>query len=106
MPRLFESINFPKVITILAAIFGVALGLCGAQWLMVTSGWISSTHPVGIFFNNLFAFGGMLELAVMTLSAFGLVIMTILWIVSMAVGNFGKSADPQKLFDDSDHEQR
>ncbi len=100
MPRLFENINFPKVITVLASIFGISLGLCGL------TGFLSS---VGGRFGNLagaLVGLGMIELAAILLSAFGLVIMTILWLVSSAIGGFGNGADPQKLFVDSDDEQR
>ncbi|HEX8811134.1 MAG TPA: hypothetical protein VF742_03990 [Terracidiphilus sp.] len=97
MPRLFEGINFPKVITILAAIFGVSLGLCGLTAIL------SNTRlgQGGMLFGL-----GMIELATIILSAVGLVIMTILWVVSAAFGSFGTSADSQKLFDDSDKEQK
>ena len=100
MPRLFESVNFPKVITILAAIFGVSLGLCGLTWFLSTTN--TRFNSIGGGLIGL----GMIELAAILISAVGLVIMTILWVISAAMGNRGKSADPQKLFDDSDHEQK
>ena len=40
MPRLLEHINFPKVVTVLAVSFGVALGACGLTAL-------GSSHDLG-----------------------------------------------------------
>lgn len=99
MPRLFESINFPKTITILAAIFGVSLGLCGLTWFLSTTG--TRFNSIG---GALFGLG-MIELVAILVSAVGLVIMTILWVISAAVGDRGKSTDPQKLFDDNDEQK-
>lgn len=99
MPRPLENINFPKVITILACIFGISLGLCGLTAYLNMSG---SQHGMG----GLLASLGILELIAILLSAFGLVIMTILWVISSAMGGYGKRPDPQKLFDDSDKEER
>jgi hypothetical protein len=99
LPRLFENVNFPKTITILAAVFGISLGLCGLTAFLSS---ISTRLNAGGALVGL----GMIELAAILLSAVGLVIMTILWIISAAMGSFGKSTDPQKLFDSSDNEQK
>lgn len=88
MPRLLENINFPKVISVLAATFGIALGACG-----LTA--IASMKFPGM------ASLGMLELAVIILSAAGLVLMAFLWVVASLLGQ-RQPRDPeiQTLFDD------
>ena len=46
---------------------------------------------------------GFLELAAMILSAAGLVVTAIVWVVVAIVGSFGeKVSQPQKVFEDSD----
>jgi hypothetical protein len=96
LPRLFEHVNFPKVITILASIFGISLGLCGLTAFLSTAG--ARLGNLGGALMGL----GMIELAAILLSAVGLVIMTILWVISAALGNSSQSADLQKLFDGTD----
>jgi hypothetical protein len=92
MPRLLESINFPKVVTVLAVTFGVALGACGLTALAANKGAGQYLLPLGI-----------IELAVMVLSAGGLVLTVIVWVVVAAIGNRGGGeSDTIKLFDDSD----
>ncbi len=99
MPHPLERLNFPKIIAVLASVLGISIGLCGL------TAWLSSLGPANGSATPLI-FLGFLELAAILLSAVGLVIMTILWFISKALGNFGKSDDPQKLFDDSDHEKK
>lgn len=68
----FSGINFPKVITILAIIFGVSLGLCG---LTAIASRVNQLEPALIPL-------GFLELAGILFSAVGLVVMTVLWVVA------------------------
>lgn len=98
MPRLFENINFPKTIAILASVFGIALGLCGLTWMASTA---SSGGPAQFLIGL-----GIVELIAMAVSAMGLVVMLILWILSSLLGGFGSGNDPQKLFDGSDDEKK
>lgn len=90
---LTHRVNFAKIITILAIIFGVSLGLCGLTYA-------ASTHVRGD--GQWIIIFGILELAAILLSAVGLVITVIVWIVASATGYRSSSSDPQKLFDDSD----
>jgi len=92
---LVDRVNFAKVITVLAVTFGISLGLCG-----LTAVLSSQTRGSG----TVLIFIGILELIVIGLSALGLVVTVIVWVVASiaAVHGGGKSDGPQKLFGDSD----
>lgn len=87
MPRFLEHVNFPKIVTVLAITFGVATGACGLTAL--------ASARAGGYLLPL----GIIELAVMALSALGLVLTVIVWLVVSAIGNRGGTV---RLFDDSD----
>jgi len=92
---LIERIPFAKMITLLAIIFGVSLGTCGMTAL------VSSRMPNGA---ALFVFLAILELIAALLSAAGLVLTVIMWIVLSAVNSLSrKRSEPQQLFDDSNN---
>ena len=93
MPRLLERINFPKVVTVLAVSFGVGLGACGLTAL-------ASSHGGADYFLPL----GLIELAVILLSALGLIVTVIVWIVASLLGQTG--SQPQRLFNDSDKDDK
>jgi hypothetical protein len=86
---LADRIPFAKIVTILAVTFGVALGLCGMTVLVS-----SNTHLGGSAMMPL----GVLELVVMVLSAAGLVLTTIAWVIASALGGFRRrERKPVKL---------
>jgi hypothetical protein len=95
--RKASRISFAKVVTVFAVLFGIGVGLCGLDYLLAAKGIGKSTVEFGV---------GPLDgvsIVVMILSAFGLVITVIVWIVAAAVGNVGKKvSQPQKLFDEAD----
>ncbi|SRR5258708_35985422 len=97
MPPLLEHINFPKIVTVLAVTFALALGACGLTVL-------ASSHGGGEYAMSL----AMLELAVMILSAAGLIVTVVVWVVASAFGNLGyKGSEPQRLFEkEKDDESR
>lgn len=90
-------ISFAKVVTVFAVLFGIGVGLCGLDYLLAAKGIGKNTEEFGV---------GPLDgvsLVVMILSAFGLVITVIAWIIAAAVGSFSnKVSQPQKLFDEVD----
>lgn len=86
---------YTKAITILAIIFGVSLGLCGLTFAAST-GMRGDGQWIIIL--------GLIELAAMILSAIGLVVTVIVWLIASANG-YRSSSDPQKLFDDSNDPQ-
>jgi|GEM_PF-3149007 len=89
---LVDRINFAKIVTILAIIFGVSLGLCGLTYA-------ASDRSDGGF---IIVFG-LIELAAMALSLLGLIGIILLWVATSIFGNLSLSRnDPQKLFDNSD----
>ena len=92
MPRLLEHFNFPKIVTVLAVTFGVALGACGLT--AVTAGNRPGQYLLPLAF---------VEVAVMVLSAAGLVVAVIIWVVVAAIGNRGGGgAETIRIFNDSD----
>ncbi len=95
MPRLLSHINFPKVVTVLAVTFGVALGACGVTALMANSPAFSNGNAALGF--------GVIELVVMLLSAAGLVLTAIVWFVVALVGDRAAPATTT-LF--GDHEEK
>jgi hypothetical protein len=97
--RLVDRVNFAKIVTVLASIFGIALGLCGVTFLVSSGGNGTAGFFIGL---------GVLELAVMGLSAVGLVVTVIVWVIaSIAAGRGGRRSEgPQKLFDDAEDGKR
>ena len=75
MPQLLERINFPKVVTVLAVTFAVSLGACGLTGIASSGGASDILVPLGF-----------IELAVILLSAFGLVLTAVVWIIAAALG--------------------
>lgn len=73
MPRLLDRIKFAKIVTILAVTFGIAVGACGLT--AVASAGAHGAVLLPLMF---------LEMAVMLISALGLVIFLILWIIAAA----------------------
>jgi uncharacterized membrane protein len=91
MPRLLERINFAKVVATLAIILVVAIGACGLTALTANSTG-SFAMPLGI-----------LELAVMILSAIALFVMLILWLIAAMIGaNTRGGSETVRLSDTSD----
>ena len=95
--RLVDRVNFAKVVTVLAILFGISLGLCGVTFAIANSvrgGGGDFLLPMGI-----------LEIVVMACSAIGLVITVIVWVIASIFGGAGSgrgSEGPQKLFDEAD----
>ena len=98
MPSFLERINFKRTVTILATVFGIALGLCGLNLLASRGGNLSNDATrilIGI---------GVLELTAIALSALGLILISILWIIATVLGKkYQEDPDLQRLFDDSDN---
>lgn len=96
MPRLLERINFPKVVSVLAVSFGVALGACGLTAL-------GSSHALSGLLLPL----GLIELAVILLSALGLLLTVIVWIIASFLGQAGyKDSEPQRLLGEPDKDDK
>jgi hypothetical protein len=95
---LIERVNFAKIITVLAIVFGVSLGLCGLTAALNASGIIRSNEEFG---DSILVGTGILELLGMAVSGVGLVVTTIVWVIASAVSpSSRRSSDPQRLFDD------
>jgi len=97
MPSFLERTNFKRAVTILATVFGIALGLCGLN-LLVSRGGNIGNGLAGTLIGT-----GVLELAAIILSALGLVLVSILWLIATVLGKtYQEGPDLQRLFDDSD----
>jgi hypothetical protein len=81
---LVDRIPFAKIVVALAVAFDLGLGLCGLDFFLLVRG--NQTHTQ--------AFGagpiGVLSLTVLSLSAIGLVVTIILWVVLAAVAAFNR----------------
>lgn len=97
MPRWSDNINFAKVISILAITFGIALGSCG-----VTAALAIGAGRFNQNFGAVFMVLGYAELAVMILSAVGLVVVTVLWIIASTFGAFQSKPDTIRLFEEDE----
>ena len=92
--RLIDRIPFAKIITVLAIVFGISLGLCGVTAVLSSGGNIG-----GSFLNGL----GILVAAGILLSLAGLVLTCAVWVTLSVFGSFSeKVSQPQKLFDEED----
>lgn len=97
------GVSFAKLVVVMAVAFGVGLGLCGLDYLLAANGIGKSTEEFGV---------GPLDgvsLVVMILSALGLVVTLVAWIIVAILGGFGigrVSDEPQKLLDDKDDEDK
>jgi uncharacterized membrane protein len=92
--RLVDRIPFAKIITVLAIVFGLSLGLCGVTFVLSMGGGRGGGFLVGL---------GILELIAIVLSAV-LVALTLVVLVTLLIfGSFSeKASQPQKLFDEED----
>jgi hypothetical protein len=88
---------FAKVTIMMAVAFLVGVGLCGLDFALASDGIGKNTQEFGV--------GPLdgLSLVVMILSALGLALTLILWIVVAIVRSFShKESEPQKLLDAQD----
>jgi len=93
---LVDRVPFAKIVTVLAIAFGVSLGLCGLNQVLVSGG-AGERSTVG---DQLLTIGAILEFVVMALSSVGLVLTCIAWVVLSAIGAFRQQdQEPQRLFD-------
>lgn len=92
---------FAKVAAILAVALVIGLGLCGLDFVLAGHGIGKSTEEFGV---------GPLDgasLVVMILSAVGLAGTLVAWLIAAISGGFRREdAEPQRLFDDSDRENK
>jgi hypothetical protein len=93
-----ERIPFAKILIGLVLVFLVSLGLCGVSFVLT----LQSTNGHSGNGNSLSHAIGY-ELVVMVLSAAGILVTCIVWIVAVVVGNSReKVSQSQKLFDEAD----
>jgi hypothetical protein len=90
--RLIDRIPFTKILTVLASVFGISLGLCGLTAISPSGG--------GGFLIAM----GTLELAAMVLSAVGLIIVALVYVTLSIFGGseekVSQSVIPREQQDD------
>lgn len=94
---------FAKIVVVLACTFGVGLGLCGLGGLLSVSG--MATGGAGSVMGPLMGILAIVSVAAMILSALGLVLTVIVWVVVEAFGLGQRRSEPQTLFGDKDDEE-
>lgn len=97
-----KGFPFAKTVTVLAVTFGVALGMCGLNYVLLMGfGMARGGAPrAAQYVAPVIGVLGFIELAVMILSGPALVITVIAWVISEAVGSPGVS-EPQRLLGNS-----
>ena len=102
MPRWPEHLNFRKIVTVLAITFGIALGLCGLNFVAVASLRGHMGRPGMVLMVTAYV-----ELAAMILSAMGLLICLLARGITsiIARSRHGRSM-PQRLFDDKNTDDK
>jgi membrane protein implicated in regulation of membrane protease activity len=92
--RLVDRIPFAKIVTVLAIVFGISLGLCGITFVLSMGGGRSGGFLMGF---------GILELVVLGVSLAGLLLTLLVFVTLSIFGSFsGKVSQPQKLLDERD----
>ncbi len=91
---LVDRIPFARIVTVLATVFGISLGLCGVTFLLSVGGGRGGGFLIGL---------GILELIAIVLSA-ALLALTLAVLVTLLIfESFSeKVSQPQKLFDERD----
>jgi hypothetical protein len=78
-----NPIPFAKIVVVLAAAFGIGLGLCGLTFFTAAGG-ASHLGPNALNILPVLGVGGLI---VMILSSIGLLITVIAWVVAAVIGN-------------------
>jgi hypothetical protein len=92
MPQWLERVNFPKLLTVFAVIFGIALGACGLTVL------VPGRNLLGL---------ALVELGVMILAAAGVLVVLILWLVAAIFGvRKHDDSDSTRLLDHTDNDDK
>jgi membrane protein implicated in regulation of membrane protease activity len=92
--RLVDRIPFAKIITVLATVFGISLGLCGVTFVLSLGGGRGSGFLISF---------GILEMVALGVSMAGLLLTLLVFVTLSIFGSFSeKVSQPQKLFDEED----
>jgi uncharacterized membrane protein len=95
---LAERIPFVKILIVLVIVFALSLGLCGMGFVL---DWRGAKVPPAI--GRLMGQAVGYELLGMILSAVGILVTVVAWIVAAVVGSFSKKvSQPQNIANDRD----
>lgn len=86
--RLVDRIPFAKIVTVLAIVFGISLGLCGVTFFLSTGGGGGGGFLIGL---------GMLELVALGVSMAGLLLMLLAFVTLSIFGAFGEKVSQPKI---------
>lgn len=87
--RLIDRIAFAKIVTVLATVFGISLGLCGVTFVLASGGGSGSGFLVGL---------GILELVVLGVSLAGLLLTLLVFVTLSIFGGSGEKVSQSKIF--------
>jgi len=90
--RLVDRIPFAKIITVLAVVFGISLGLCGVTFVISSGGGRGGGFLIGL---------GTLELVALGVSIAGLVLACVVWVTLSIFGGSGEKASQSTIFPES-----
>lgn len=95
------GIPFAKIVTVLAIAFGIALGMCGLNFLLMNA---ADRSRFGAPWGGQMLIGlGIIESLVLVVAGPLLVLTVLIWVIWEAISGLGtKTAESQKLFDDQD----
>jgi hypothetical protein len=95
---LIDRIPFARILIGLTIVFVLSLGLCGLGFV---SSWQGEDMPSRL--SPLMSQAWRLDVLVMVLSALGVVVTGVAWVVAAIVGSsLAKASEPQNLFDEGD----
>jgi hypothetical protein len=100
---LVNRIPFLKIVIVLVILFGVSLGMCGVSAAL---GVANSSH-MDRSGSQILGFSFVIEIAGMALSAVGLVVTVIAWMILGIAGSSSRSgAEPQQLPNENAYEHK
>jgi len=95
--RLVNRIPFARIVTVLAIVFGISLGLCGLTFVISSGGNIGG--------DSLFTLG-MLELAALVGSATGLVLTLVVFVTLAVIGRFSKKVSQSENLTEEENDTK
>jgi hypothetical protein len=95
--RLADRIPFKKIVTVLAIVFGISLGLCGVTFVVSSGG----NNGGGFLFGL-----GILELVALGVSLTGLVLTLLIFVTLSIFRGFGEKVPQSVIFSKEENDTR
>jgi len=87
--RLVDRIPFAKIVTVLATVIGISLGLCGATFFLSRGAGSGSGVFIGL---------GIMELVAIGVSIAGLLLTLLVFVTLSILGAFSKEVSQSRIF--------